>query len=136
MIGIRNEPRPSGGVYSLRMKSSLLLLLVIGLVSISAARPQSSADSRARLEVELRDVSGAPIPGTVFVITQSGTKGSYQQLKIVTDNSGVASTVLPDGSYDLLISAPAFLPISKRVEFDKAHRHFKFKMKAASDCCV
>ena len=70
------------------------------------------------------------------MITQSPTKGAYQQLKIATDNSGNAGAELPDGSYDLLVSAPAFLPMSKRVEFDKNHRHFKFKMKVALDCCV
>src|SRR5689334_2697929 len=127
-------PPDEAGFILWRMKFGLLLplLLASGMILASAANPQASQGSKSRLEVELRDVSGAPIAGTVFVITQSGTIGSYQQLKIVTDNTGIAGTELPDGSYDLLVSAPAFLPMSKRVEFDKGHRHFKFKMKVAS----
>jgi hypothetical protein len=103
--------------------------LIIGYILIFICISSVSADSQLAISGHVTDSEGAVIAKARVLIhwdtsgSRSGvTKGTIQDVSVLTDGSGVYSAPVPAGFYDVLISAPAFTPIAAKVIVKEGRR--------------
>jgi hypothetical protein len=88
-----------------------------------------AVDSQPTITGKVTDSEGAVIAKARVLIHwdpssgRSGvTKGSTQDVSVLTDDSGIYSAPVPVGFYDVFVSAPAFTPIAAKVIVKEGQR--------------
>lgn len=98
---------------------------ILTLMCISAL----SAKSDPTITGQVTDSEGAVIAKARVLIHRDPssdrsavTKGSTQDVSVLTDDSGTYSAPVPAGFYDVFVSAPAFTPIATKVIVKEGQR--------------